>query len=242
MEPVALRVLVVEDNQADYELILHALRRGGFAVTVRRLEDPAGVAEALLAFPADIVVSDHAFPRGNGLDVVRAVQAEQPPLPVLVVTGAIDEETAADYIKAGAADYVVKQRLHRLAPAVQRALTLKAALHEAMNAELAREESERRFRSLIEHSSDVITLLDATGAIVYSTQSLKPTLGYAAGEMTGRSVLDLIHPDQLSSAAQLLEQLLQGSGQAVRGEFRVRHKDGSWRDLEAVLVNRLADP
>jgi len=237
-----LGALVVEDSEADFELILHTLRRGGFAVTGIRVDDETSFIEALRSFPADVVLSDHGLPQFSGREIVEIVQREQPFLPVVIVTGSIDEETAADYIKAGAADYVVKQRLHRLVPAVQRALVLRDALREAMDAEAAREETEQRFRSLIEHSSDVITLLDAKGAIVYSTQSLKPTLGYAAGEMEGHSVVDMVHPDQQAAAAALLERSLRDPAHVARSEFRVRHKDGSWRDLDVVMANRLADP
>jgi PAS domain S-box-containing protein len=235
-------VLIVEDNEADYELMVHALRRSGFAVTAARVDREPALTEALRAFSPAIVLSDHALPQLNGLDVVRAIQREQPMLPVLIVTGSIDEETAADYIRAGAADYVVKQRLHRLGPAVRRALALNVALREAMDAEAARDTTEQRFRSLIEHSSDVITLLDAAGTIIYSTQSLKPTLGYAAGEMAGHSVLELVHPDQQAAATASLDQLFADPDQVVHTDLRVRHKDGSWRDLEAVIANRLADP
>jgi PAS domain S-box-containing protein len=242
MPPQGLRVLIVEDNEADYELMVHALRRSGFAVTAARVDREPALTEALRAFSPAIVLSDHALPQLNGLDVVRAIQREQPMLPVLIVTGSIDEETAADYIRAGAADYVVKQRLHRLGPAVRRALALNVALREAMDAEAARDTTEQRFRSLIEHSSDVITLLDAAGTIIYSTQSLKPTLGYAAGEMAGHSVLELVHPDQQAAATASLDQLFADPDQVVHTDLRVRHKDGSWRDLEAVIANRLADP
>ena len=237
-----LRVLVVEDREADYDLMVHALRRFGVAVTAMRIEHLAALSDALQSFRPDILLTDHALPHASGLEIVHAVERVQPMLPIVIVTGSIDEETAADYIKAGATDYVVKQRLHRLGPAVQRALALKAALQDALNAELARDASEQRFRSLIEHSSDVITLLDMMGTITYSTQSLKPTLGYAAGEMVGHSVLELVHPDQQAAAAGLLEQLLQQPDAVVRKEFRVRHKDGSWRDLEAVIANRLDAP
>jgi len=242
MPPDALRVLIVEDNEADYELMLHALRRSGFVVTAVRVDREPALTEALRSFSPDIVLSDHALPQTSGLDVIDTIQRERPMLPVLIVTGSIDEETAADYIRVGAADYVVKQRLHRLGPAVRRALALNAALREAMDAEAAREASEQRFRSLIEHSSDVITLLDGAGTIIYSTQSLKPTLGYAAGEMTGHSVLELVHPDQQSAATALLGRLFGDPEEIVHTDLRVRHKDGSWRDLEAVIANRLADP
>ncbi|OLC08842.1 MAG: hypothetical protein AUH41_07180 [Gemmatimonadetes bacterium 13_1_40CM_66_11] len=113
-----LGALVVEDSEADFELILHTLRRGGFAVTGIRVDDETSFIEALRSFPADVVLSDHGLPQFSGREIVEIVQREQPFLPVVIVTGSIDEETAADYIKAGAADYVVKQRLHRLVPAV----------------------------------------------------------------------------------------------------------------------------
>src|SRR5881396_1598692 len=244
MEPERepLRVLIVEDSEADYELMVHALRRDGSAVTAVRVDHLAALTAALQSFRADVVLTDHAMPQTSGLDVLRLIQREQPLLPVLIVTGSIDEETAADYIKAGAADYVVKQRLHRLGPAVRRALALKDALREAMDAGAASVATERRFRSLIEHSTDVITLLDAAGAILYSTQSLKPTLGYDAGEMTGHSVLDLVHPDEQAAAASQLARLYQHPEEIVQAGFRVRHKDGSWRDLEVVIANRLDDP
>src|SRR5919198_1439919 len=143
----ALRVLIVEDNETDYELIVRTLDRAGFDVTATRVEDDAAALRAVQSTPFDVVVSDHTLPRSSGWEVVRVVQNEQPFLPVLIVTGSIDEETAADYIKAGAADYIVKHRLQRLAPAVRRALALRDAVREAIDAEAAREATEVRFRS-----------------------------------------------------------------------------------------------
>ncbi len=242
MENDELRVLIAEDNEADYELMLHALRRGGFSTNALRVASKDTVVAALRSFDADVVLVDHTLPGSSGLEILHLVQQERPLLPILIVTGSIDEETAADYIKAGAADYVIKDRLHRLGPAVLRALTLKDALQEVMDAEAAREASEARFRSLVEHSTDVITLLDADGRIVFSTQSLQPTLGYAAGEMMGKSVFDLVQPEQRGMAEAMLGNVLRHPDQVVRADLRVRHKEGAWRDLEVVVANRLTDP
>src|SRR6266699_2307291 len=241
-QPAATRILIVEDVPDDAELMTWELRRTLGACKIVRAQTESEVVRALHLFGPDVVLTDHSLPQFNALDALRVVQRELPGTPVIVVTGSLDEETAADYIKAGALDYIVKQRLHRLGPAVRRALALKEALREAMDAEAAREASEQRFRSLIEYSSDVITLLAAAGTIIYSTQSLKPTLGYAAGEMTGHSVLELVHPDQQAAAAALLGRLFGDPEEIVHTDLRVRHKDGSWRDLEAVIANRLADP
>ena len=102
--------------------------------------------------------------------------------------------------------------------------------------------SERRFRALIEHSSDVITLLDASGSVLYASQSSQPVLGYASTENVGRSVFELIHPDDQASAFELFAELMKEPRRVAHIELRALHKDGTWRRLEAVGVNRLDEP
>src|SRR5437016_4596096 len=101
--------------------------------------------------------------------------------------------------------------------------------------------SEQRFRALVEHSSDVIMLLGPDGTILYASQSTQPVLGYASTEKVGRSAFDLVHPDDRARALDLFGELMQRPGDLVRTELRALHKDGSWRHLEAVGVNRLDD-
>jgi PAS domain S-box-containing protein len=238
----SLRILLVEDLEGDAELMLRELRLAGLAFTSQRVQREAPLRQALHDFVPDVVLSDHSLPGFSGQDVLRVVQTERPRTPVIIVTGSLDEETAAEYIKAGAAEYIVKHRLFRLAPAVKRALVLREALEGAAKAEAAVARSEQRFRKLVEYSSDVVTLLDAAGHIVYSSQSLKPTLGYGAGELTGHSVFSLVHPDDRPAAEALFRDVQQQTAPVVRASLRVRHKGGSWRDLEVVAGNHLADP
>ncbi|HEY3279412.1 MAG TPA: PAS domain S-box protein [Gemmatimonadales bacterium] len=235
------RILLIEDVDADAELILAELRRAGIACIGQRVQTEAALRDTLSHFTPDVVLSDHSLPGFSGRDALRIVRAECPTTPLVIVTGSLNEETAAEYIKAGAVDYVVKDRLFRLASAVQGALALRRALEEAARAEAARTRSEQRFRKLVEYSSDVITLLDAAGRIVYSTQALKPTLGYEQGELTGRDVFELVHPADHQQALALFEAVFASSQTVVRGALRVRHKDGSWRDLEVVGANHLDD-
>src|SRR5258705_3689484 len=112
MQPDAVRVLIVEDSETDFELMVHALRRSGFAVTAVRVDREPALTEALRSFAPDIVLSDHALPQARGREILQAIQREQPMLPLLILTGSIDQERAADYIKVGAAEYIVKQRVH----------------------------------------------------------------------------------------------------------------------------------
>ena len=236
-----LQILVVEDVEDDAELMLRELRRAGIVCSSRRIATAPQLVSALRERSPDVVLSDHALPGFTGDAALQLVQRERPGTPVIIVTGSLDEETAAEYIKAGAADYVVKGRLHRLGPAVRRALALREAVDEAAWAEQARQRTERRFRKLVEFSSDVITLLDGASIIVYSTQSLKPTLGYAPGEKVGHPVFELVHPDDRPTAEQLLEQVLAGADRMAKADLRIQHKDGAWRRLEIAAVNRLGD-
>ncbi|HEU5261858.1 MAG TPA: PAS domain S-box protein [Gemmatimonadales bacterium] len=102
--------------------------------------------------------------------------------------------------------------------------------------------SEERFRALVEHSSDVITLLGRDGTVLYASESTAPVLGYDSTENVGRNAFELVHPDDRAGARELFRELLQRSGRLARAEVRALHKDGTWRHLEAVGVNRLDNP
>ena len=102
--------------------------------------------------------------------------------------------------------------------------------------------SEQRFRALFEHSSEVITLLAADGTVLYASQPASPVLGYGPTENVGRKVFELIHPDDRSGALELFAELMEEPGHVVRSELRAQHKDGTWRRLEVVGVNRLSEP
>jgi PAS domain S-box-containing protein len=103
-------------------------------------------------------------------------------------------------------------------------------------------ESEKRFRALIENSSDAITLLDANGRAVYDSPAAPGMLGYGPEEWIGRDVFALIHPDDLLTIRGLFQNLGKTPGARVNSTFRVRHKSGTWLWVEMVATNLLAEP
>jgi len=236
------RLLIVEDDANDAELMIRELEHSGLTIMSQRVDTEAALREALRSFLPDVVLSDHSLPHFTALDALRVVRTEAATTPVIIVTGSLDEETAAEYIKTGAADYIVKHRLQRLGPAVRRALVLRQALEDVRRSDAIRARSEQRFRKLVEYSSDVITLLDGVGKIVYSTQAQQPTLGYDQGELVGHDVFDLVHPDDRERAQALFLAVLTPDAGVARDAVRVRHKNGTWRDLEIAVVNHLGDP
>jgi signal transduction histidine kinase len=117
-----LRVLMVEDSEDDALLVGLALRRGGYAPEVHRVDTPDAL-RAAMRERWDVVISDYALPRFNGLDALRVVrEAAGPDLPFVLVSGTIGEENAVEALKSGAGDFVTKQNLSRLVPAIEREL------------------------------------------------------------------------------------------------------------------------
>jgi diguanylate cyclase (GGDEF)-like protein/PAS domain S-box-containing protein len=150
----AVKVLVVEDSEDAAALAMRVLRRGGFEPQHERVESAAAMRAALERQSWDAVISDFKLPEFSGLDALAILRATGLDIPFILVSGSVGEETAAQLMKAGAHDYLLKENLARLAPALER--ELKEAEVRAAHREAQRElsESEARFRSLTEMSSD----------------------------------------------------------------------------------------
>ena len=104
------------------------------------------------------------------------------------------------------------------------------------------EQSEKRYRALMEHASDLVIVLEAQGIVTYCSPSVRDMGGYEADEVLGRNFIDYVHPGDRSAAIAALHAAVAAPATAHRTEFRLRSKDGSWRVLESVARNALADP
>src|SRR6058998_574155 len=239
--PDLVRVLMVEDVADDAALIERELRRAGITGAARRVDSERAYREALQTFAPDIILTDHSLPTFGAADALRIALLAAPDTPVIVVTGSLDEETAAEYIKAGAADYVVKHHLERVGPAVLRALDLRRARAEQARAEEARRQGEERFRALIEHGADVV-LVAPDGTLLFASHSIERLLGFAPSELVGHTAFERVHPDDLPRINAALRDIVARPGTPAGLELRWRHKDGSWRHIDAVAVDRLAEP
>ncbi len=240
--PDLVRVLLVEDVADDAALIERELRRAGITGATRRVDSEGGYREALQTFVPDIILTDHSLPTFGAGDALRIALLEMPDTPVIVVTGSLGEETAAEYIKAGAADYVVKHHLERVGPAVLRALDLRRARAEQARAEEARRQGEERFRALIEHGADAVALIAPDGTLLFASHAIERLLGFAPAELVGHPGFERVHPDDVPRVHAALRDIIASPGTPAGLELRWRHKDGSWRHIDAVAVDRLAEP
>ena len=121
MEKMTINLLILEDNPDDAELMLKELKREGFTVEWSRVETEEAFRKALEKRP-DLILADYVVPSFSGTDGLKMQQEIAPDIPLIIISGKIGEDTAVECVKSGAIDYVLKDRLFRLAPVVKRAL------------------------------------------------------------------------------------------------------------------------
>jgi len=147
-----LRLLTIEDSETDAKLIVRELSRAGYSVTFERVQDAVGLRAALQEGSWDLVTSDWSMPGFDARAALLIVREMNPDLSFLIVSGTVGEATAVDAMRAGAHDYVVKDRLARLVPAVERELRESRSRAGRRRAEEALRESEERYRILFHKS------------------------------------------------------------------------------------------
>jgi PAS domain S-box-containing protein len=175
-----IRVLVVDDSDDDALLIIRQLTKAGLKVSHVRADTAAGVAAALADRAPDIVISDYTMPSFRAEEALDQVREHDADIPFLLVSGQVGEETAAAMMRAGARDFVLKERLARLAPAVQRELREATERRRRRRAEAALRESEERFRLIAEHAQDIIFRyrLEPEPAMEYLSPAVESITGY----------------------------------------------------------------
>jgi two-component system cell cycle sensor histidine kinase/response regulator CckA len=155
-----LNALLVEDSADEAELVIRELRRAGFDVHWERVDCEATLLEALRQQTWEVVISDFAMPRFDGLTAFRLVQAHDRDLPFIFLSGVLGEERAVEAMRNGARDYVLKGNLRRLTAAVSRELEEAAERRQRRQAERALEIEERRYRSIFESAAVALAELD----------------------------------------------------------------------------------
>ena len=161
----AFRVLLVEDVPHEAELVIHQLQRAGLHFDWRRVETEEALRSHLSDFAPDIILSDFNLPQFDGISALKVVREVAPAAPFIFVSGTIGEERAIDALHAGAADYVLKNNLLRLAPAVKRALA---------DAELRQERT--RQEAQIARLARVLGMLSGVNALVVRVRDRKELL------------------------------------------------------------------
>jgi two-component system cell cycle sensor histidine kinase/response regulator CckA len=162
----AIHILMLEDRPADAELAMRELRREEIPFTAKRVWTEADFLAELRNRAPDLILADNTLPGYDGLSALKLARRERPAVPFLFVSGTLGEERAIDALHHGATDYVLKQRLGRLGPAVRRALREIQERTQRQQADESLRVSEERFRSVWDRSIDGMRLTDREGRIL----------------------------------------------------------------------------
>ncbi|MEH1836812.1 MAG: response regulator [Nostoc sp.] len=221
-----LRFLLLEDSLLDAELAQAMLTEGGINCELIRVETGADFLAALESETFDLILSDYALPSFDGISALEIARNRTPEVPFIFVSAALGEELAIEALKNGATDYVLKQRLGRLVPSVQRALREAKERRERQRAEESLQKSEAKYRRIVDTSYEGIWMIDSQSRTEFVNQRLSEMLGYGAQEMLGRSIFDFMDQGD-GIVAQKKLQWLKREGSDLK-EGRLRCKDGSY--------------
>jgi len=234
-----IRVLAVDDEPYLLDLTKIFLENDP-----RILVDLAGSGQEALTLLGttfyDCLISDYQMPSMDGLELLKNLRASGWDVPFILFTGKGREDVAVNALNLGASFYLQKggggeAQFTELANMVRRSAEIYRSKREL-------EESENRFRNLLQQSSDFILIIDPEGFINYCSSSVKRIVGRSDEEMLGKNVFDLIHPDDVGEMKLRLERVKRNEGRGDPVEFRMMMANGEYSPMEAVGANMMDVP
>jgi diguanylate cyclase (GGDEF)-like protein/PAS domain S-box-containing protein len=204
-----VRVLFVEDQPLDAELCEHELRRAGLKFESRRVYTRASFTEALASFAPDLILSDFSMPTDlDGFAALGLARERAADVPFVFVSGTIGEERAVEAMKAGATDYVLKDKLNRLGAVVMRALGEARERRDKLHAQAELQSSETRFRSFMQHLPARASIRDLDGRYTYVNEVWEAAHGVKASDVIGKPYTDVWDPARGAELKAVHEQVI----------------------------------
>jgi PAS domain S-box-containing protein len=237
----SLKLLLVEDSEEDAVLLLLRLRQGGYKVHCERVDTAPAMRAALRREPWDLVIADYVMPQFSGLAALELLKQQGADIPFIIVSGHIGEDTAVEAMKAGAHDYLMKDNLARLLPAVERELA-EAEIRQARRQSEEELLVEHTFRKTIEASiPSGIAVVDLNRRQTYVNPGFCAMVGWSERELVGSKPPFVYWPkeDQVQ-IAKTLDQIMGGNAPANGIELRFRRRDGE-RFYVFIQVKALID-
>ncbi len=236
MTRTPLRALVVEDSEFDAELLLRELGRGGYEVTHERVQTADAMRAALLGGAWDIVLSDFNLPQFDAAGALRTLHATGLDIPFIIVSGTVGEETAVASLQAGAVDFLLKGKLARLIPAVERGLRDRRDREARREAQRALLVSEQRYRQIVEATNEGVWLLDVQGVTTFVNRRTIAMLGYEEHELMGAPLLDFVHSGSRAAVERDLDRRREISSGQLEARFLRRDGGDLWALVEVTTV------
>ena len=223
-----MKILMLEDNRFDADLIKEELISHKFDFTSEVVQTEKDFINAIHDFKPDIILSDYSLPQFTGFEALEIAKKLIPDIPFIIITGSLSEEMAADSIKRGAWDYVLKENLVRLTPAIESAFKLKDEKDKNQLAEKSLKESEYNYRLLFDNMSEGIFVLDAeTQKVVLSNNAIAQIYGFdSEADTDDVNPIDFVLPEDKEAVYKIIAEDMFKNDLRQTNEFRSLTKDG----------------
>jgi PAS domain S-box-containing protein len=235
-----LRVLHLEDSPRDAAMVRHKLEVAGVSCDILLVNSKDRFEASLTQGSFDLILSDYTLPGYDGVTALKHAQETQPDVPVILISGTVGEEEAVKCLHIGATDYLLKQHLDRLVPAVHRAIQEAETRRTHKRAVAALSQSEARKAAVLDSVLDCIVTMDADGMVIEFNAAAERTFGFTKAEAIGRSLADLIIPPRLRAAhtAGLARYLATGEGPLLAKllEITAVRSDGAEIPVELAIT------
>ena len=239
MKGQSLRVLIVEDSEDDALLIIRELKKGGYNPVYKLVETAAAMKKALKEKQWDIILCDYSLPKFNAPSAISVLKEANVDIPLIMVSETIGEDMAVECMRLGAQDYIMKDNLSRLCPAIARELKDAEIKNKQKQAESqweialeALRQSEEKHRTIIENIQEGYFEIDLAGNFTFFNDSMCRCLGYSKEELMGMN--NRQYTDK-KNAKKLFKSFNEIYTTGITGrifEYDIIRKDGTRRQLE----------
>lgn len=238
-----IRILLVEDNPADAELVARLLTKAGLRFSLHRVSSESSFRRELVAGRPDIILADYELPSFDGITALAIARTLAPDVPFIFVSGAITDERATRALQEGAVDYIVKDRPARLPEAVRRAIAQCAEVSTRRDMQTALRLSEQRFHLAALATLDVIWDYDVVHERLWCNDAIETVWGYQLdGEVDPEWWRARVHPEDRERVRIGLRAAVASRVDRWSAEYRFRHASGTYGHvLDRGLIVREGD-
>ncbi len=232
-----MKILIADDNPDDRALAIRELKKEFKDLVVKEILSEKDLLESLENFDFDAVITDYRLRWGTGFDVLAKIREQYPYVPIILLTFTGDEEIAVSALKAGFDDYVLKSKKHivKLPLAVRNAIEKKKHELELRRSYERLVESEKKYRELWENANDMLFIHDLEGNFIDANRMALEVFGYSRDEITKYSIKDVLHPEYLNFAMEIISEIIRTKKSTETYEMLCKTRDGRdvWVEVRA---------
>jgi PAS domain S-box-containing protein len=239
-KPEFLRILIVEDSEDDALLIIRELKKGGYNPVYERVETAATMKKALQEKLWNIILCDYKLPQFNAPSTIALLKETNIDIPIIIVSGTIGEETAAECMRLGAQDYIMKNNLSRLCPAIARELKEAEVRNKHKLSEQALRESEEKYRTILEDMEEGYFEINLAGDFTFVNDAECRNMGYSREELIGMNNRQYTDEENAKKAFQAFSNLYKTGESCKVFDYEVTRKDGT-KAIAELLISLVKD-